>query len=106
MIASVTPRIPRRHVLSFGPVLTSENLRKRREIEGNYIKLAKTQSDIIFLTQCKKLDLFPAALKIHNPLQSWGKATEYGERICRRASGLLRNAAIRSAYARQSNWVT
>ena len=66
-------------------------------------RLAKTRSDIYFLSSCKRLDVIPNGLKLKNPLRSTFPHCNSAEEICRRASEKLRNLALRGAYRRQNS---
>ena len=56
--------------INFGPSLDTKHLRERRNLELKYKKLSKTQSDIVFLSMCKKCNIVPNGLKPRNPFYS------------------------------------
>ncbi|KAJ8034954.1 hypothetical protein HOLleu_21996 [Holothuria leucospilota] len=85
--------------MNFGPRLNAQALRDRRNQETTLHKLAQTQSDIYFLTCCKKLDIVPKGLRLKNPLSSSGLPE--ASRICEQASVKLRNVALKLCYRKQ-----
>ena len=88
--------------MNFGPILDTINLRERRLLEANIIKLHKTQSDIMFLTNCKKCDIIPNGLRLRNPFKSQTIALfNKGRHICDQAGRLAIKAAINNAYRNQ-----
>ncbi|XP_033121407.1 uncharacterized protein LOC117120505 [Anneissia japonica] len=64
-------------------------------------KLAQVQSDIMFLTDCKKLNVVPKGLIIKNPLKSTC-ATSYSMKICMTTSIKIRNHILDTLYGKQS----
>ena len=85
--------------INFGPSLDTKHLRERRNLELKYKKLSKTQSDIVFLSKCKKFDIVPNGLKLNNPFNSQSTSVKNkGRNICVKAEQRLRNAAINDAY--------
>ena len=87
--------------MNFGPILDTINLRERRLLEVNIIKLHITQSDIMFLTYCKKCDIIPNGLRLRNPFKSQTIAFNKGRHICDQAGRLAIKAAINNAYRKQ-----
>ncbi|KAJ8027653.1 hypothetical protein HOLleu_32854 [Holothuria leucospilota] len=67
--------------------LNTAPLRARRPTESLMIKLARTRSDIAFLSKCKKFNLIPRGLLLKNPMLNSGGPQ--AEKICKRASELL-----------------
>ena len=55
--------------MNFGPFLYTVILRDRRLLKANIIEMHKTQSDIMFLTYCKKCDIIPNGLCLRNPIK-------------------------------------
>ncbi|PIK62509.1 hypothetical protein BSL78_00515 [Apostichopus japonicus] len=87
----------------FGPRLDGESLHARRQHELLLNKLARTRSDIVFLSQCKQLNIVPKGLRIRNPLHSGDKRIDsISDAICSRASHQLRNHALKFAYTKQN----
>ena len=88
--------------INFGPSLDTKHLRERRNLELKYKKLTKTQSDIVFLSKCKKFNIVPNGLKLSNPFNSQSTSVKNkGRNICVKAEQRLRNAAINDAYQKQ-----
>ena len=88
--------------MNFGPILDTVNLRQGRLLEANIIKLHKTQSDMMFLTYCKKCDIIPKGLRLRNPIKSQTIALfNKGRHICDQAGRLAINAAINNTYRKQ-----
>ena len=88
--------------INFGPSLDTKHLRERRNLELKYKKLSKTQSDIVFLSKCKKFNIVPNGLKLNNPFNSQSTSVKNkGHNICVKAEQRLRNAAINDAYQKQ-----
>ncbi|KAJ8019209.1 hypothetical protein HOLleu_42355 [Holothuria leucospilota] len=87
----------------YGPHLDGDGLHARRQHESLLHKLARTRSDIVFLSQCKRLNAVPYGLRIRNPFKSENKRLNLiAEKICCKASQQLRNHAIKNAYSKQS----
>ena len=87
----------------FGPRIDGDALHARRRHEYLLDKLSRTRSDIVFLSQCKKLDIVPKGLRLRSPFNGSSSSSRHiAERICERASRQLRNHAIKSSYAKQN----
>ncbi|KAJ8047155.1 hypothetical protein HOLleu_06074 [Holothuria leucospilota] len=72
--------------IMFGPHLDGASLHARRQHEKNLVKLARTRSDIVFLSQCKRLDIVPQGLRIRNPLKGdRDRTAQIAENICKTA---------------------
>ena len=84
----------------FGPTLGAASLHARRVCERVFTKLAKTRSDIFFLSRTKKLDVIPKGFRIKNPLSSTFNSRKANS-ICRRTSERLRNHSLNESYRRQ-----
>ena len=80
--------------------LDATSLRVRRAIEVLWIKLARTRSDIAFLSQCKFFNLIPKGLTLRNPIRTKMNKTD---NICKKASELLRDHALKQAYIKQKD---
>ena len=76
---------------AFFEKLDATSLRVRSAIEVLWIKLARTRSDIAFLSQCRIFNLIPKGLALRNPVLIRMEKTD---NICKKASGLLRNHAL------------
>ncbi|EMP27600.1 hypothetical protein UY3_15288 [Chelonia mydas] len=63
-------------------------------------KLVQIQTDIIFLSKCKQMDITPKGLKVKNPLQST-YYTDYADSLCHTLSKKLRNHLINILYGKQ-----
>ncbi|EMP27932.1 hypothetical protein UY3_14973 [Chelonia mydas] len=64
-------------------------------------KLVQIQTDIIFLSKCKQMDIRPKGLKVKNPLQSTYH-TDYADSLCHTLSKkLLRNHLINILDSKQ-----
>ncbi|EMP24369.1 hypothetical protein UY3_18607 [Chelonia mydas] len=63
-------------------------------------KLLQIQTDIIFLSKCKQMDIIPKGLKVKNPLQSTYH-TDYADSLCHTLSKKLRNHLINILYNKQ-----
>nr|XP_048688123.1 uncharacterized protein LOC125627729 [Caretta caretta] len=63
-------------------------------------KLVQIQTDIIFLSKCKQMDIVPKGLKVKNPLQSTYH-TDYADSLCHTLSKKLRNHLINILYSKQ-----
>ncbi|CAM4539213.1 unnamed protein product [Lepidochelys kempii] len=63
-------------------------------------KLVQIQTDIIFLSKCKQMDIVPKGLKVKNPLQSTYH-TDYADSLCPTLSKKLRNHLINILYSKQ-----
>ena len=88
--------------INFGPSLDTKHLRERRNLELKYIKLSKTQSDIVFLSKCNFFYIVPNGLKLNNPFDSQSTSVKNkGHNICVKSEQRLRNAAINDAYQEQ-----
>ncbi|KAJ8023275.1 hypothetical protein HOLleu_35642 [Holothuria leucospilota] len=90
--------------MHFGPRRDTKPLHARRIHETTLKRLAQTRSDIIFLSNCKKLDIVPKGLRVRNPLNhtsSKGYVSK-AQRICDHAYLQLRNQALKAAYCKQS----
>ena len=86
----------------FGPYLDTVNLRERRLLEKNVIRLSKIQSDIVFLSRCKKFDIIPKGLRLKNPFKFQSNSLCIkGNYTCEKAELILRNTAINDAYRKQ-----
>ena len=92
------------HIYFFGPSLDTKHLRERRNHELKYKKLSKTQSDIVFLSKCKKWNIVPNGQKLKNPFYSQSTSVKQkGRNICVKAEQRLINASINDAYKKQRN---
>ena len=86
----------------YGPYLDIVNLRERRLLEKNVIRLSKIQSDIVFLSRCKKFDIIPKGLRLKNPFKFQSNSLCIkGNYTCEKAERILRNTAINDAYRKQ-----
>ena len=86
----------------FGPSLDTKHLRESRNLELKYKKLSKAQSDIVFLSKCKKCNIVPNGLKLKNPFYSQSTSVKQkGHNLCVKVEQRLRNAAISDAYQEQ-----
>ncbi|CAM4659574.1 unnamed protein product [Lepidochelys olivacea] len=63
-------------------------------------KFVQIQTDIIFLSKCKQMDIVPKGLKVKNPLQSTYH-TDYADSLCHTLSKKLRNHLINILYSKQ-----
>ena len=68
--------------MHFMEKLDATSLRVWRAIEVLWIKLARTRSDIAFLSQCNFFYLIPNGLALRKPMQIRMKKTD----ICKKAS--------------------
>ncbi|CAH2300453.1 Hypothetical predicted protein, partial [Pelobates cultripes] len=71
--------------------------RLKKQIYKMTTKEVQLNSDIHFLSICKKRQLIPKGLKIKNPLANTQK-TQYAENLCKRTSEKLRNHLIHQLY--------
>ena len=66
------------------------------------IRLSKIQSDIVFLSRCKKFDIIPKGLRLKNPFKFQSNSLCIkGNYTCEKAERILRNTAINDAYRKQ-----
>ncbi|XP_033119564.1 uncharacterized protein LOC117118940, partial [Anneissia japonica] len=85
--------------LNFGPRIDGETLHVRRQLEHLHCRLAHTRSHIVFLKQCKKLDLIPDGLLIKNPLLNTSSRPSKSNKIILEAS--KKQIATDDAYNNQ-----
>ncbi|XP_068135476.1 uncharacterized protein [Hyperolius riggenbachi] len=63
-------------------------------------KLAQLDSDIFFLSKCKKENLIPKGITIRNPVQHTFN-THFAQRLCFRTSERIRNHLIKVCYSKK-----
>ena len=93
--------VQRRHTMDQHTLYNdTENRRLAGKVTNIYKKIARSDSDIKFFTQCKKCGAIPTGLKVKNPLRNTFNS-DYAENICKNTSRRLLNHLIHRHYGRK-----
>ena len=90
--------------MEFQPSLTNpQDLKVRRILEKLLYKLAKVQSCILFLKECKEYCLITNGFRLNNQVQYFEHSTTQYKtfKICTKASEHLRNETLQLCYNHQ-----